>query len=422
MIFKDVDVLIISHDIRFNQTFTNRYISFNQTLNQHHFKSKIVSVKFPFKPHPNNNLKEKKFDNDVENVIQITVKKLNPIQNILLKIDKEGFSFSKKKILLALHFMFYKVDQWLINKDDLSTITLNASVIISGGASGIIKSASYLADKNNAKLVLDYRDPLNFGYHLLETNKLIYKFKRFFTVRNEIQFLRKADHIITVSESLKSFFPNEFQAKISVIENGSNYEFNLIKDKINPVPKEFNLVYLGTIYNDQLVDESFFIALKTFIKQNKLNEGSLKIYFIGSKLNFILPEIITKYGLEPFTHITERLEEEEVLNYLLNASMFLHLKYGDRSQIITSKNADYLMFKKSILLPVSDKGDLAESISKYKAGYVCNGVEETVDALNKEYTKFVNKENVTLNNGDFSFLSRSEISKKLLMVIKNLQI
>ena len=102
--------------------------------------------------------------------------------------------------------------------------------------------------------------------------------------------------------------------------------------------------------------------------------------------------------------------------------MFLHLKYGDRSQIITSKNADYLMFNKPILLPVSDKGDLAESITRYKAGYICSGIEETVNALNKEYKKFLNKENVTLDNGDFSFLSRSEISKKLLTVIKNLQI
>ena len=422
MIFKDLDVLIISHDIRLNQTFTNRYINFNKTLNQYHYRSKIISVSFPFKPHPNNNLKEKKSFKDIKNVFQLTAKKLNPLQKQLLFIDNKGLGFTNKKIFLALHLMFYKVDHWFVSKKDLLTINLNASLIISGGGSGIIKSAVYLADKNKAKLVLDYRDPLNFGYHLLETNKLIYRFKRFFTIGNEIRFLRKANHIITVSESLKSFFPEEFQEKISVIENGSNYEFNFIKDKINPAPQEFNIVYLGTIYNDQLTDETFFISIKAFITQHKINESSIKIYFIGSNLNLKLSDIITKYGLKPFTHITERLEEQQVLNYLLNASMFLHLKYGDRSQIITSKNADYLMFKKSILLPVSDKGDLAESITKYRAGYVCNGVEETLNALNREYTKFVNRENVTLNNGDFSFLSRSEISKKLLTVIKNLQI
>ena len=422
MIFKDLDVLIITHDIRLNQTFTNRYISFNQTLNQHHYRSKIISVSFSFKPPPNNNLKEKKSVKDIDNVAQLTAKKLNPLQKQLLLIDNKGLSFANKKIFLALHLMFFKVDHWFVSKKDLSTINLNASVIISGGGSGIIKSASYLADKNKAKLVLDYRDPLNFGYHLLETNNLIYKFKRFFTIRNEIQFLRKADHIITVSESLKSFFPKEFQGKISVIENGSNYEFNLITDTINSAPQEFNIVYLGTIYNDQLTDETFFTAIKAFIKQHKINEESFKIYFIGSNLNLKLSDIITKYGLNPFTHITERLEEDVVLNYLSNASIFLHLKYGDRSQIITSKNAEYLMFKKPILLPVSDDGDLAEIISKYKAGYVCNGVDKTVNALNKEYNKFLNKENVTLDNGDFSFLSRSEISKKLLTVIKNLQI
>ena len=121
MIFKDVDVLIITHDIRLNQTFANRYISFNQALKQHHFKSKIISVSFPFKPPPNNNLKEKKSVKDIDNVFQLTAKKLNPLQKQLLFIDNKGLSFANKKIFLALHLMFYKVDHWFVSKKDLST-------------------------------------------------------------------------------------------------------------------------------------------------------------------------------------------------------------------------------------------------------------------------------------------------------------
>lgn len=422
MIFEKIDVLIITHDIKLTQTFTNRYLSFNQTLNKFGFSSKIISVCFPFKPHPNNSLKEKIISLDQKKIVSLFIKSLNPIQKLLLSIDNKELSFSKKKIFLALHLVFYKVDQWLASKKDLSSIYIKASVVISGGASGMIKAASYLADKNQAKLILDYRDPINFGYYLLETNRFIYKFKRFFTIKNELRCLRKADHIITVSASLKSFFPSEFQDKISVIENGSNYEFEQIKHKINPQPNQFSIVYLGTIYNDQLLDETFFITIQEFIKINKISDSSLKINFIGSKLNEKLIKTIEKYELEAFTLITERLNEEEVLTYLCNASMFLHLKYGNRSQIITSKNSDYLMFKKPILLPVSDNGDIAESILKYSAGYICNGIQETVTSLNFEYQKFLKKEKITLDNGDFSFLSRSEISKKLIKVIEKLDI
>lgn len=421
MISDQVDVIIITHDIKVNQTFTNRYISFNERLNQNKYKSKILSISFPFKPHPNNNLQENKSIINLNNLVHLAVKRLNTIQKLLLIVDNKGLSFSKKKFLLALHLVFYKVDQWLINKKDLYPINIKASVIISGGASGIIKSAAYLAEKNKAKLVLDYRDPINFGYHLLETNKFIYKFKRFFTIKNEKRCLRKASHIITVSESLKSFFPPEFQEKITVIENGSNYEFDKIKDKIYPEPQKFNIVYLGTVYNDQLLDETFFKSIKEFIEQNKITNDNFKIYFLGSKLNSKLTDVISKYDLDSYIVVTERLDQDEILPYLLNASIFLHLKYGNRSQIITSKNADYLLFKKPILLPVTDNGDLAESITKYKAGYVCNGLEDSLNALNTEYSKFLKKEKITLDNGDFSFMCRSEVSKKLITVIENLK-
>ena len=419
MIFNKTSILILTHDLRLNQTSVNRYLSFVKTLNDNNFRCSAIGLAYPFKPHHLSNLKHRT-QSLIDNEAFLEVTQLNLIQKIILFSDKNNFPFFIKKYFLALHILFFNVDQWLVKKGNFKKLNINPTTIISGGSGGIIQSAAFLAKKYQAKLVLDYRDPWNFGYHLLETNHIIYKFKRWFTLNNELKLLKKADHIITVSESLKNFFPENLHHKITVIENGSNYEQEDILPQIVKTPLVFNMVYLGTIYDEQLKDESFFKCLSDFIAKNNLKNQDLKLFFLGSSLNKILPTIISKYHLELFTEIRGRISQEEVLPYLLNASMFLHLKYDQRSKIITSKNSEYLMFRKPILLPVSDHGDLSESIEKYQAGYICNTVEEIESALNIEYKKYQNKESCMLSSKNLSELSRSEISKKLITVIENL--
>jgi glycosyltransferase involved in cell wall biosynthesis len=238
-------------------------------------------------------------------------------------------------------------------------------------------------------------------------------------LKGEMHILKNADHIITVSESLKSFFPPEFQHKITVIENGSNFEQEEIITKINCKPSQFNVVYLGTVYDDQLFEEDFFIAFAEFYKNSTVKE-QISLKFIGSDKNLKLKKILKKYGLDEISEITVRVDNETLIQYLLNASIFLHLRFKGRSKIISSKISDYLMFRKPILLPVSDKGDIADSITHYNAGYVCNGVGETLESLREEYKKYLTGESIVLHKNDFSWLSRKELAKKLTKIISSL--
>lgn len=413
-------ILIITQDLKLNRTASYRYFSFIKALKNNYHSVKGIGVDFTFRPHPINSL-EKNDDYLAlsEDIITIIPTKLNFIQKTLTLLDKYNAPFSIKKIFLALHIVIYKTDQWVVNLIDFADLKRSKpTIIIAGGSSGIIKSSYLLAKKFNAKFIIDYRDPLNFGYHLLETNKTISEFKRFFTLKKELSFLNKADEIITVSASLKSFFPQQFHHKITIIENGSNFEEEDIVDSIIDCPPTFNIVYLGTIYNEQLFDISFFSSLHAFIKENKISPKQLKLFFLGSIQNKKLPSIIEKFNLTKFTTITPRLNMEQIKEYALHASLFLHLKFGERSKIITSKNADYLLFRKPILLPHTDEGDISESILKHKAGYVCDGTNSSIiNVLNIEFKKHLEGKRATLQQPDLSNICRSKIAEKLIKII-----
>jgi hypothetical protein len=318
---------------------------------------------------------------------------------------------------LAIHLIFYKSDQWTLDGSNFNFCdSLKPTIIISGGSGGLIKSSYLLAKKYSAKLIIDYRDPWNFGYQLLETKSYIHYFKKRFTFSNELKFLEFASHITTVSDTLKSYFPFKFQHKITVIENGSNFEINDNQYKFEF--KSFNITYTGTLYDDQLNDESFFIALRDFIKENHISSKHLRLQFIGSSNNKNLIQLIKNYNLDNYTKVTRRFNLMELKEVLQESWLFLHLKYGNRSGIITSKNADYLFFNKPILLPNTDNGDIAESILRNKAGYVCKGdSNEIKKVLDIEYQKYINGIDPRFSKTPDLSLTRTEIAKKLNQII-----
>jgi hypothetical protein len=411
-------ILIVTYDLRLNQTSSKRYLSFvKEILKIDYLDVLALGIHFPFKSHPINSNQKGIVPSAISPYIKIiSPNNFNIIQKLLIFADKKKIPYFLKKILIAFHLILYKTDQWYA---DLSDIDFYPDIIVSGGSSGIIKTSYNLAKKYNASLILDYRDPWNFGYNLIETNNLVYRFKRGFTKKQELKFLAFAQKISTVSESLKSFFPEKIQNKVFVIENGSNYqESDYNNEKINQ-QNIFIITYLGTLYDDQLLNTVFFEALSHFIEKKKLDKQDLQVLFLGSKKNTLLPKIAAKYGLTKYIQITERKESEDLLHYLQITSVFLHLKYGNRSQIISSKQAEYLMFRRPILLPISDHGDIAESIINHNAGYVCENESQIFETLELLWNKFQSGENLFIHQSEefVESISRKKIAEDFVKFI-----
>lgn len=350
------------------------------------------------------------FENDKE--IQFVRLSLHP--NIIQKI---GFFFLNHDFKLLwrvsqlLHLILYKSDIFHPFGLDVKVASEanNGFVIASGSHFSYFTIANDIARRLNYKLVLDYRDPWTFGYPSVDGFKFIHHLKVRFNRAQELYLLSQSFLNTTVSKSLIEQFPSIFREKFELVPNGSNFNVNEVRLITNF--HTFNIVYAGTIYNNQLNNHVFFDAFSEFIKNKDLN--SIKLQFIGSSANKNLTRLIESYQLMHCTDITNRVTKLELLEYLNNASVFLHLKYGTNKDIISSKQAEYLMFKRPILLPVSDHGDLKESILSNHAGYVCNHKQEVIECLELLWEKFLKKENLFINQPTelINHLSREKIAQ-----------
>ena len=278
-----------------------------------------------------------------------------------------------------------------------------------------------LKQKFKSKLILEYRDPGVFGYQLVFENKLISKARKIFLKRNEVRNLESADLVLAISESIKSFFPDKYQKKIQVIKNGfsSNHlDFSSITDN----KKQFILAYLGSVYKGQLESFSFFSAVRSFIDTYKIDVGKFLIRFIGLNDSKAIEELLKKFELTAYAEIAPKVPIEQAYQQMYNVSMFFHLKYGNRGGVITTKQYDYLAFQKPILLPANDNGDLAESIQKYNAGYICNSESEIINVLHGAVENHFNGKPARIKRtaADLYELSRNGQEEKLVKLIKSL--
>ncbi|HTN20559.1 MAG TPA: hypothetical protein VL125_08795 [Pelobium sp.] len=418
----DKEIIFILPHFNLNTTSNSRFKSFIGAFIEKKWEVKIVTFRFPIKRNVGLG-----HEFSLEPLEPIFAAKLNAISPNLNFIKKCAFwtlnKFDSKywKVFNWFHQVIYGTDIFSPGKVDLGKLGLNKRkqyfVMACGGPFGIYSYANELAKQLDASLILDYRDPWTYGYPPLDASSLVYRISILFNRNREFRFLENAKLVITVSDTLKKLFPSKFHHKIKVLENGSNFK---VDDVVNLAPKTFNIVYLGTIYKDQLFDMTIFRVLSEFIKHK--NSSEIKLQFIGSLGNKRLTRILKKYQLTNSSEITGRLGFAEVKEYLNNASVFLQLKYGQRSDIITSKQADYLLFRKPIFLPISDYGDLYNSIKENNAGFIGSSVEDNLAFLELCWEKFKIGElpsNGT-NSKQFKNETRKEIAHKLVELIDSL--
>lgn len=325
------------------------------------------------------------------------------------------YAFTGKEIFdLGREFSKYKKKTNInLTKDDIILVSFPSLAIHNLGYA--------LKQEFGCKLILDYRDPGVFGYKQIEDNKVLSFLRKRFLKRNELRNLKAADLIVTISESIRSLFPEKYRDQIEVVRNGYDIKkvnFNLIKHH----PYTFKLVYLGTVYNDQLEDVTFFKALRKFIDLHLIQPQYFQVRFIGTGESLKLKEVIKHYHLEPYVYISQKMPIEQVYSELYSAAMFFHLKYGNRKEIITTKQYEYLAFQKPILLPVNDFGDLESSINKYQAGYVCENKDDIIKFLKQSVDNHFNRQPVLIKRSEAELyeLSRQGQEEKLLKLIDKL--
>lgn len=412
------EVILVLPYLNINTTSAERFKSFIKAFRADtRVNLRVYQIKYPNTKSYFSGMSLENVDSeDVE--INYIVPKLNKIQKFGFR-ELENGNYTLWKIAHLLHLILYQTDIFYPAEIDSSNWKKYplGYVIVSGAHFSYFSTARKLAKKLGYKLVIDYRDPWTFGYAPIGGFKIIHWIKILLNRKNELLALKQAGLVSTVSQSLRQFLPDFIKEKTIIIPNGCNFNVEEIKPNSNPYI--FNIVYAGTIYNSQLNNEVFFKGLAEFMVTK--DPRKVKLQFIGTAQQAYLNNILNKYNLLSIVHYSGRLKKEELKNYLSEASVFLHLKYGDNKDIITSKQADYLAFRKPILLPVSDKGDIAESIINNNAGYVCNTVEENVAVLEMLYDKFKNGKSLVIPQSEEMLRknSREYIAKEFVEQVLN---
>lgn len=393
-----------------NHTSVNRVRYFKKTFLENGIPVKIIT----FNPNPLQNLKDG-YNGDID----LPIRHRGYMVYLFLKRRKMNLLAS---ILHFFYLLIYQCDILNLSKtfnehEDEFDFKKYNTVITSVPSYSIIKIGYTLKRKHNIKWIIDYRDPWTFSDQLTENVIMSYFFRLIYR-RAELKALKKADLILTVSDSIKSTFPEKFHHKIEVVLNGANTD-EMDLTRINNYPKQFGFVYAGTIHKDQIRSTSFFEVFKEFTIDNNLGPDEIKLFFLGSMNSKELLSELHKKNLMAYATVTPRLATDQLYEYMYNASIFLQFRYGSHNKIISSKHSDYLAMQKPILLPESDEGDIKASIIRNKAGYVCNNKEELYFLLQQEYSKFKSKESVRIKRDErfINSISRNSASNKLLNLI-----
>jgi glycosyltransferase involved in cell wall biosynthesis len=195
------------------------------------------------------------------NIIQIPFAK-KYIQKLTSVLERVGIyeDYLDKWVENAFEYLKNK-----IKKEDIVFAT-------SGGELGMIKLGSLLKDEIGFKFVINYHDPLNYGYM-----KGLRRDKKFHIGRETIQqkYMRNADLILTSSQYYADVLSEKFPYLFSRIKN--NY-FGYIQplqiDGIKKYSNKIKIAYVGTMGTTQS-PELLYQAWKI------LDDDSIDLYFIG---------------------------------------------------------------------------------------------------------------------------------------------
>ena len=226
--------------------------------------------------------------------------------------------------------------------------------------------------KNHIPWLADFRDPwtnIDFFHQLKLTNWAEAKHKRL-----ELEVLKKATQVVTVSWSWAADFYNISNRKPIVITNGFDPEDFLNAGKL-PLDKKFTITHAGSL-NEDRNPHALWIALAELSKEVDNFAYDLAIKLIGQVASSAIQELV-QYELEKNLTQIDNLPHQEVIQQLIKSQLLL-LPLNDTPNIdgvIPGKLYEYIGAQRPILCIGKTSGDAAKIINETSAGKI-SGFED----------------------------------------------
>jgi glycosyltransferase involved in cell wall biosynthesis len=241
----------------------------------------------------------------------------------------------------------------IITKDDVVFAT-------SGGELGMIKLASLVKNEIGCKFVVNFRDPLNYGYmNGLRRDRKPHVGR----VKTHEKYIQNADLIVTSSKYYADTLKRQFSNLADKIHNnyfGYIKEIDLSLYKKQPSDK-VRIAYAGMMSSTQK-PELLYEAYK------KLNSSDVELYFIGNRKNYKPLQNIDDNNV----YFIDFLPHEEFLKFMCeNIDVgFVSLVNDYYGACVPSKIYEYINLGLPMFGALPD-GDGKEMINDMKFGLAC---------------------------------------------------
>jgi glycosyltransferase involved in cell wall biosynthesis len=276
--------------------------------------------------------------------------------------------------------------------------------------------AKRLKEKKGIKWLADFRDPwtnIDFYRELTLTKHSDRKHRKL-----EMEVLRSADHIVTVSPGMTGEFKKMGIADVTTVTNG--YDDEILKHA-KPLPLGFNIVHLGSMpksRNPQILWE----ALNEILQTEPGLQGHLKVHLIG-KTDIAIVDSIKLHHLENFVKQHAYIPHAEAQGILSSASVLLLCINNSENAggILTNKFFEYLSAHRPILAIGPVNGDAATILDESGAGKIfeytdVTGLKNHLIALFNLYTKNA----LEVNSKNIERFSRKSLTYELSNLLNRL--
>ena len=274
--------------------------------------------------------------------------------------------------------------------------------------------AKKLAEKSGLKWVADFRDPWTDGFWQKDLPKN--KLTKWYDLKLEISVLRKADHIISVSEPIIELLSSNIQNNYFVIPNGFD-EDDFIQLPEKSESENFKITYAGSLRKSQ-IPYKFFDAISSLVKKEKIR--NIELNFIGSVHKDAL-EYIAGLSLLDIVQIKKYIPHNKLLEYLISSDIALLLipDTEDNAGILTGKIFEYLRSETYILGFGPAEGSAAKILEETDSGAMFGYDENPEDKILSLYSKWANGEKLLSNQKSIEKFSRKSLTAELVQVFNS---
>jgi len=187
----------------------------------------------------------------------------------------------------------------------------------------------------------------------------------------ERMILNNASAVVTVNEQIQTLLQNRHPEVLSTAVISNGYDEDDFTGSDEEKTEHFTIGYLGT-FNRINDPNPFLQALSELSQEITEFKNQVKFVQMGMFLDFNLPELVKKFGLENMVELRGYLTHKESLKQLSSASALLLITTDSPGAevLTTGKIFEYFRAGKPILGILPPSGAAASLIKETKAGMI----------------------------------------------------